>query len=107
MPDLLSIGIDVNAEELLSLTEAAQHPAFRHPRGEPCSLAKIYRMINPGVRGHRLECVRCPGLKTSSEAIARFVAKLTFGDSASAPTTASERRRRERVDRELERLGIS
>jgi hypothetical protein len=100
-------GIDINTERLLTPAQATKHPAFRNPNGRPCHIAKIYRLFDPGHRGTRLESVRVPGgLRTSVEAISRFVSRLTFGDSAPAPMTPSVRKQRERVDAALEAAGI-
>ncbi|MEM1012374.1 MAG: hypothetical protein AAGI46_09150 [Planctomycetota bacterium] len=76
------MAIDVNAEELLTFTQAARHPAFRTRNGSRPHVSKVYRAVLYGsksVTGQtvKLENVRLPGgLHTSTEAIARFVARL-------------------------------
>ena len=35
------IGIDIDAEELMSVASACAHPGLRHFSGKPCAAAKI------------------------------------------------------------------
>ena len=76
--------IDLATEELLDPAAAARHPAFRNFKtNKPAHVAAVYRAMQHGSRAVngervRLEFVKVPGgLRTSNEAIARFVARLT------------------------------
>ena len=97
------IGIDIDAEELMSVASACAHPCLRHLSGKPCAAAKIYRLFDGGIRGIRLESVRVPGgLRTSREAVARFISGLNADDpSRSIHTSVSVRRAQAAVDRQL------
>lgn len=74
--------IDINSESLLSPRQAARHPAFAGPDGRPPHIASVYRLIQSGkanVVGERvhLETVRTiRGVRTSEEAIDRFIAAI-------------------------------
>jgi hypothetical protein len=107
--------IDVNTETLLEPRQALKHPALRARDGGDGHIAKLHRLFQKGVKAAdgtclHLEYVRCPsGKKTSVEAIARFVERLTLGAGAARPgamTTAAVRRQQQRADAELDRLGI-
>jgi hypothetical protein len=99
-------GIDIETEDLLTPAEAARHPVLRNPNGQPCRLSKIYRLFTVGVRGVTLENVRVPGgLRTSREAVARFIEKLNRADGRATPVvTSTKLRQRAAVDRELDQL---
>jgi hypothetical protein len=92
--------IDLRAETLLSLREAREHPAFAKRRGGgSITYPTLWRYYAKGIRGVKLETVMCGGMRfTSSEAIARFVERLTQArDGQDAirpmPRTPTERRR--------------
>src|SRR5690606_40432606 len=86
--------IDVKTETLLTLRQAATHPAFRHPSGRPAHISKIYRAVITGYRGTRLETINMPGgRRTSDEATARFIAQLNSKDSDVAPPPDGAARR--------------
>jgi len=110
--------IDVNTEDLISLTRACREPAFRDPEtGGPCHVSALYRYAGSSgaraVNGQRirLETIKTPrGLVTSREAIQRFVERLSDPDAASGdsdvPTTTARRREAARVDHALDVAGI-
>jgi hypothetical protein len=100
--------IDINAETLLTLTQAARlRPASRN--GRATHKSSVYRWIARGLRGHKLEAVRLGGtLYTSREALQRWAERLTDGPSQTpAAAGGSTRRRSAQVaDDELDRLGL-
>lgn len=105
--------IDVENENLLTPQQACGHRVFRDARGRKPHLSTLYRHMDAGVLAPdgsrvKLEFVRVPGgRRTSTEAISRFVQRLTLG-AGSAPTVTPkfELRRQQRVDRELAAAGI-
>jgi hypothetical protein len=106
--------IDITTETIVEPREALKHPALRRRDGRDGHIAKLHRLFQRGVLAQdgtrvRLEYVQLPsGRKTSVEAIARFVERLTVGAGASpAPTNAARRRAAARVDAELDRAGIT
>jgi hypothetical protein len=97
-------------EELIDLREATVLPPFRR-RGKPAHIASIYRYVQRGARAVngervRLETIRTPsGMKTSREAVERFLHALTYGEvTATAAVTHS--REHERAEAELLAAGI-
>ncbi|MGE5611216.1 MAG: hypothetical protein ACM359_18345 [Bacillota bacterium] len=99
--------IDLSSEYILSPRQATREPAFRNTEGRPGHISKVYRAFRPGVHGVRLEFVKTPGgIRTSREAIARFVNALTYGPGASVTTTTTQRRAEAAIDRELDAEGI-
>lgn len=102
------LGIDIDAETLLTVAEASAHACLRNPNGRPCAVAKIYRLFDAGIRGIRLEWISVPGgRRTSKEAIARFIQQLNEADHNRSPvTTTAKRRAMQAVDHELDELGI-
>jgi hypothetical protein len=81
--------IDIRAEELLTLRDAAQ---FCPPRrqGKRAHPSCLYRWARDGVRGVRLE-VLCAGATTctSIEALQRFFNELTEKSACSSPTVSA------------------
>jgi hypothetical protein len=103
--------IDIASERLMTLTEAAAfRPANR--QGKPTHISTVYRWINPGVRGVRLEAIRLGGkLYTSKEALQRFAERLTMqpAEAGAVPTSGSggsRARARREADRFLDRVGV-
>lgn len=103
--------IDIESEDVIDMKEAARHPAFRNARTrKPASIASVWRWVTRGARDAngsrvRLQTFRSPGgLRTSREAIARFISRLT---DPGAPMPTSARRKREQSDavRELTEAG--
>lgn len=106
--------IDVEAEQLIPLAEARSHPALRNPRtGKPANPSTVFRHAIHGakaVNGERirLETVKLPsGLVTSSEAIVRFISRLTDPEG-DIPTPTPKQRQRElaAASAELEAAGM-
>jgi hypothetical protein len=97
--------IDVESETLIDFPTAAKHPAYRNPRnGRAAHVASLYRHVMRGARAVngeriRLEVVKTPaGLRTSAEAICRFIAKLTNPDRPAPPTKSRKRQIQQAVD---------
>jgi len=69
--------IDIHSENLINLrTAATLRPSGRN--GRPTHVSTVFRWIQRGVRGVRLEAVRIGGsMYTSREALQRFVDRLT------------------------------
>jgi hypothetical protein len=104
--------IDVLSEDLIDLREACGLRVFKNTKtGKPAHIASMYRHIMRGARAAngeriRLEVVRTPsGLRTSREAVARFIAALTDPD-ATAPTPRARRRQIAQAEAELAGAGF-
>jgi hypothetical protein len=107
--------IDLQSEELLSLSDAAKRLP-PHRRGRPVHPSCIFRWIFEGVRlpsreRVRLEAVRLGGRwLTSVEALQRFAERLTPRiDTEPGPTPRSPTQRRRASDqasKELDQIGI-
>jgi hypothetical protein len=92
--------IDVLTEDLIDLRQVCREKPFRNARtGRPAHISSVYRHVMTGARaanGDRicLETVRTPsGLRTSREAIARFISALTDPDLPTCTATPAARRR--------------
>jgi hypothetical protein len=109
------VAIDVKKEKLLILRDAAKHPAFESPQTQkPVHISALYRWSQGGIlakNGQRvvLEVVCTPGgLRTSEEAIARFIDALNDkGGQAPMRTRTPRQRRRhqEQTKRQLSEAG--
>jgi hypothetical protein len=104
--------IDALHDDLIDLRDACREKPFRHRRtGKPAHISSLYRHVMRGARASngeriRLETVRTPsGLRTSREAIQRFISALTNPDLP-PPTTASRRRQRDAAEHELRNDGF-
>lgn len=96
--------VDAFVDSLLSIPEAAhQSPGRPH-------IATVWRWINRGVRGVKLETVMIGGRRfTSREALERFFASTTAissGEPLPVRTPRQRRRDIERAERELAEAGI-
>ncbi len=111
------MAIDLQAEELLSLTDAAK--ALPPIDGKRPHVSTIWRWVRRGVRGIRLEHVRLGHrVCTSQEALARFAQRLADADDRAVgrpvgrlqtkPTRTAAKRQRavESAENELTQLGI-
>lgn len=104
--------IDVLNENLIDLREAAKLPPIRTRTGKAAHISKMFRLAKLGVRASngqrvRLETVRCPsGLRTSTEAVQRFIRELTDPD-ATAQTPASRQREVDTAEKELQQAGLA
>ncbi len=101
-------------EELLSLRDACQILPKRR-RGRKPHFSTLWRWATRGLRGVRLETLRCGGtLVTSREAIQRFFEQLSamddqppqFNPPPAFRTPAQRQRDIERAENELREMGI-
>ena len=99
-------------ETLIDLRTASRHPALRNTKtGNPCHVAQLYRYIQRGARAAngkrvRLESIVTPGgRKTSQEAIARLVERLT-NPELPPPTTRQRQRQQTLAEQELAAAGF-
>lgn len=98
--------IDIRNETVLSLTDAGRHLPRRRAGKRP-HVATLYRWVQHGVRGVKLEAIQVGGtLCTSLEALQRFCERLTGADSAQPQTTRTRKRAIEKAEAELEAAGI-
>lgn len=101
--------IDIEAEAVLSIPEAAALFAGRRP-GKRVNVATVYRWARRGVRGVRLEAVAVGGmLKTSREAVLRFLERLNArrsgaGEPATPPRLDGSKGARAKAAKEAERI---
>jgi hypothetical protein len=100
--------IDIYAETLLDLRQACRLPVFLNPRTkQPLHISGIYRHIKRGARAAngeriRLEVIRTPtGLRTSREAVGRFIVALT-NPTPFAPISQCASRKRQIAQAEAE-----
>lgn len=110
------MAIDTSTETLLDPRAAAADPVFRNARtGKPAALSKVYRAFLNGCRAAdgqrvRLEFIRVPGgVRTSREAISRFVQALSDPDTAPSNVMRTPARRAkpiESAERELKAAGM-
>ncbi len=93
---------DAMTEDLIDLRQACREKPFRNAKtGKPAHISSMFRHVMRGARAAngeriRLETIRVPsGLRTSREAVARFIARLTDPDAPVA--TASPKARRKQI----------
>lgn len=101
--------IDLANERLLTLNEARRTlPFLRGRRGNAVSLCTIHRWRTRGVRGVVLESAKIGGtICTSTEAVIRFVERLSGRPSSTAsPVTPQRRADIERANQRLDQAGI-
>lgn len=98
---------DLFSEGLVPLAAAAKLLPKRRG-GKPTHVATLFRWVQRGVKGVRLEAVQCGGVKcTSRPALSRFFQRLTSGgDPLPVKTTKQRKRNIERAERELAKAGI-
>ena len=96
--------IDLDKERGMTLTSAARSLP------KPPHISTVWRWVNRGVRGTRLETVVVGGRRyTSREAIARFVAATTAsanGEQLPCRTPRQRQRDIEQAEAELAKAGI-
>lgn len=98
--------IDIAAERVLSLTQAARLLPCRRRGRKPCP-STLYRWAKRGLRGVRLETVRIGGtLCTSVEALNRFFAELSGLTSHAASVPPASQPSMHDVERELDKHGL-
>ena len=93
-------------ERSLTLAEAAKLlPPLRG--GKRVHLATLYRWVQRGVAGVRLESVRLGRtVVTSREALQRFAERLSAGRRPAGAASPEAARRAARVDADLDRHGL-
>jgi hypothetical protein len=106
------MAIDPNKERLLSLRDAARLLPRRRGGKRP-HISCLYRWTTGGCKNVILESFQCGGTRcTSREALARFIRRLTEGNSAApsdAPkvrSVAQRQRATTKALRELEQDGV-
>ena len=99
--------INIQSEDVLSLNNAAKTLPPRRAGKRP-HVATLYRWVQRGIRGVRLETIRVGGtLCTSREALQRFCERLSTERAAVPPRPPSKDIRRNRVvAAKLDRAGI-
>ncbi len=96
----MAVNIDIAKERLLSMPQAC-----REIHGRP-SIRSLWRWINQGVNGVRLESVLIGSRRyTSSEAIARFVEACSAGSQSAAPPDQARSREFRQAQAELQEAG--
>ena len=106
--------IDLDTEELVDFRRAAKTTLLKNRKtGSACHVSQIFRYAQAGARAMngdrvRLEVVKTPsGMMTSTEAIGRFIRRLTEPTaSVTAPTPNQRRQQIETAQRELAAAGI-
>jgi hypothetical protein len=103
--------IDIGTEELIALADAPSSPFLPRRGGRKIHVATVRRWASKGLRGHKLETVRCgAGLYTSGPALARFYERLTDSSGRDEPpvirTPTARARAISQADAELARLGV-
>lgn len=97
------MGINLQTEQILTLKEAAK-TLPQLCRGQSVHRSTLYRWINRGVRGIRLEALKVGRtLVTSREAVQRFAERLV---GAELPECQSTSDRAIAAEQELERRGL-
>jgi hypothetical protein len=96
-------GIDLKVEFLVPLTQVPKLPFMPvRAKGKRFHQSTVFRWVQKGVRGVKLEIVQAAGTKcTSVEAISRFFERV--GQVAGGGTTAVSSRKQQ-LDRACQRL---
>ncbi len=103
--------IDISTEKLVTPTEITKHVPRRRA-GKKCNVATVYRWMQIGIHGIRLESLVCGGSKCSSiEALQRFFDALTAqadGQPVEQPPriTKSRQKQIEAAEKRLEKAGV-
>jgi len=101
--------IDIQSEEVVSLTEAARSKYLpRRREGKRPHVATLFRWASRGVRGVVLETIQCGGTRcTSVEALQRFFERCSDPDTIT-PIRSTRTREREilKAEGELNEAGI-
>ncbi len=99
--------IDLSAEKLIRAQDVPKLLPPRHT-GKPVHVSAVYRWIQRGVQGVRLEYIKIGGTTyTSKEALQRFANRRSpeNHDATAVPTTTATRRKQiERAEREVQAL---
>jgi hypothetical protein len=95
------------SEQLLTLSAAARD--LPGPSGRGLHVSTLWRWMQRGIRGVRLETCMIGGTRyTSREALERFVARTTAAADDAVPTirTPKQQRSIEAAERELAESGV-
>ncbi len=96
--------IDIATEELLPLRSVPGRFPGLGRNGRPIHHASIYRWAVNGCRGVRLETVQVGGMKvTSTEALERFVERLSNPSETDKADATGERARQRRSSRQRQK----
>lgn len=92
--------IDISTEQLIDLRRACREPIYRNPTSNKSAhISSVYRHVQHGARAIsgervRLEAIKTPsGLRTSREAIQRFIERLTDPAASGSGRSPAHRRR--------------
>ena len=99
--------IDLSTEELIPISSVSKLLLFR-PTGKRVHVSAVYRWIQRGVHGVRLEAIRIGGTTyTSMEALQRFADRRS-PENREAPavpaTTATRRKQIEQAEQQVREL---
>ena len=100
------MGIDLRLEEVITLAQAAEAlPRMR--KGKPIHRSTLYRWIQRGVDGVKLEAARIGrGTVTSIEALQRFMDRLSPSRAEEAAAPIRSEAEMARVEEKLRRYGL-
>jgi hypothetical protein len=95
------VVIDLASEQLVSLHDVPKLLPPR-PNGKRVHISAVYRWVQRGIRGTRLEVIRVGGTTyTSREALQRFASPAAASHEMACPNTAARQRQ---IDRAVQRL---
>jgi hypothetical protein len=98
--------VSILDEEVIRISEVPDLP-FMRGRGNKVSLATLWRWVNNGLKGVRLETVKIGGTRcTSVQAVQRFIRAHNGGASVEVRTPARRLKERERAKVMLTSEGI-
>src|SRR4051794_1234750 len=97
--------IDIATEEVFPLSDVPDRLGHARRGGRRMAVSTPFRWRKDGLRGVRLEAIRCGGtLCTSMAALQRFFDALGRADGPAPRPPSSRRRAVEAAGRELDRL---
>ncbi len=101
--------IDVTNETLIKPTEASKIVSKQKgAKGKKLNVSTVYRWMQTGLRGHRLEFICIGGTRfTSHEALNRFFHRVTDATTGNASTTQrSNAKSAKQAADELDKIGL-
>jgi hypothetical protein len=99
--------IDLTREPGIPLSAVARLPWLGGRGGKRLHVATVHRWCTHGIRGVRLEFVQRGGTRVTTEAaLQRFFARLRTASAEATGPNDQAASRRDRVDEELEALGL-
>lgn len=97
--------IDLLNEHLLPLKDIAN--VLPRRKGKKISFSTIWRWAERGLRGVKLETIRCGGtLYTSTEALHKFAEALTTGQPMRVRTSKQRQRAVDAAEAQLKKAGF-